>query len=119
MPATSPEDLGRLYAEAIQKGDLDAALALYEPDAVLATRKGDIRGGLDAIREEMTPFAAMKPDLKIELQKAVTIGDLALLYNTWSMTDPRQVSGRSVEVARRQPDGSWLFVIDDPYPVSD
>jgi ketosteroid isomerase-like protein len=54
--------------------------------------------------------------------KAVQNGDqdLALKSTKWSAigvdTDgqPLTMSGNTVEVVRRQPDGTWLFVIDNP-----
>ena len=48
-------------------------------------------------------------------------GDVALLYTKWTLkgTDPEgspfERSGTTSDVARRQADGSWLFVIDNPF----
>ena len=116
MPAASPEQLSALFAKAIQAGDLDAVIALYEPDAVLHNQSGELRSGRDAIRQEMTPFAAMKPDFSITVDKVITSGDIALLHNTWSRSNPN-LSGRALEVAHRQPDGTWLYIIDYVIPV--
>ena len=47
-------------------------------------------------------------------------GDVALMSNRWRMTlgveggEQAGVDGVSTEVARRQPDGGWLYVIDNP-----
>ena len=117
MPARSPEQIGELFQQAIRQGDLDAAMALYEPGAVFPNQSGELRTGADAIRQEMTPFADMKPDLKGQVTKVVTAGDIALVYHDWSMTNPAQMSGHGVEVARRQSDGTWLYVIDDPFAL--
>ena len=116
MSATSPEQLSVLFAKAIQAGDLDAVMALYEPDAVMHNQSGELRPGRDSIRQEMTPFAAMKPDFSINVDKVITSGDIALLHNTWSMSNP-DMSGRALEVAHRQPDGTWLYIIDYVVPV--
>ena len=117
MPANTPQELTQLFSQAIGQGDLDAAMALYEPGAVFPNQSGDLRSGADAIRQEMAPFATMKPDLKSNLIKTVIAGDIAVTYHQWTMTTPMQMSGRSVEVARRQPDGTWLLVIDDPFTL--
>ncbi len=117
MPAQNPEDLGRLFCEAMQAGDLDAVLALYEPGAAMPDQQGQVRTGHDAIRNDMAPFAAMKPDMKVETDKVIVAGDLSLAHSRWSMTKPAPMSGRAVEVARRQPDGTWLYVIDDPFTL--
>ena len=110
----TPQELDALIQQAFNQGDLDAVMALYEPGAVFSNQQGELRSGLDAIRQEMAPFTAMKPDIKIEVTKVITADDIAVMYSYWSMTTPSQRSGRAVEVARRQQDGNWLFVIDDP-----
>ena len=117
MPATSPEQLSQLFSQAIGRGDLEAVMALYEPGAVFLTQSGDLRSGTDAIRQEMAPLADMKPDFKINVDNVVSTGDIALMYDTWSVSNP-QSSGRAIEVARRQPDGTWLYVVDDPNTFS-
>ena len=51
----------------------------------------------------------------------INAGDVAVLYNDWtgSMTGPdgveMPVTGKAIEVCRRQADGTWLFVVDDPW----
>jgi ketosteroid isomerase-like protein len=54
--------------------------------------------------------------------KVVPAGaDLALVYNDWTMTgraaDGRSIerTGKAMEVTRRQADGTWRFILDDPY----
>lgn len=37
--AAEPEDLGRLFLERANTGDVDGLVALYEPDAVVAVRR--------------------------------------------------------------------------------
>jgi ketosteroid isomerase-like protein len=48
---------------------------------------------------------------------AVEQGDIALLSNAWIFEMDGAAVARSVtaEVARRQPDGSWRYIIDNPY----
>lgn len=118
MPATSPEQLSALFSQAIGQGDLEAVMALYEPGAAFQPQSGEVHSGIDAIRQEMAPFAAMKPDLNVEVEKVILAGDIALVYSRWSMSKPDPGSGRTVEVARKQPDGTWLYAIDDPGTLS-
>jgi ketosteroid isomerase-like protein len=54
--------------------------------------------------------------------KVVQSGDdLAMVYNDWHMSakrpdgQPVEASGKAIEVVRRQPDGTWRFILDDPY----
>jgi ketosteroid isomerase-like protein len=58
----------------------------------------------------------------MNILKVVRVGDdLAVLYNDWTMAakapdgNPFEMTGKAVEVVRRQPDGSWRFVLDDPF----
>ena len=119
MPASNPEDVGRLIVEAIGNGDVDAAIAVYEPDAAVPNQQGEVVSGTtDSHRQDMESFVASKPGLKVDVDKVIRAGDIALLYSHWSMTNPEPMSGRTVAVARRQPDDTWLFVVDDPATLS-
>jgi uncharacterized protein (TIGR02246 family) len=120
MPATSPDETNELFAAAINSADLEAALELYEPDACLVPAPGEPVFGLDAIRAALQGFVDAKPTLTIEPGSLRQVGDLALAAHPWKATGegpdgPVEVSGHAVEVVRRQADGTWRFVIDDPY----
>ena len=121
MPARTPEEAHRLWAETFNAGDLDALVALYEPDAILMSQPGQTVTGHAAIREALQGFLALKPKFNLQFQKALESGDLALLYSRWTLSgtgpdgNELTLSGQTSDVARRQPDGSWLFVIDNPF----
>jgi ketosteroid isomerase-like protein len=124
MPqANTPEDTSRLIGEAITSGDMDAALSLYEPDATFAMPKGFGEGsvtGLDGLRQALGGFLTMSPELSVNAEKTLVSGDVALVIGNWTLKgrDPEgndvDASGRYADIVRRQPDGSWLFVIDNP-----
>src|SRR5713101_5356067 len=116
MPAKTPQELDVLFTQHLKAGDLDALMSLYESGAAFPNMQGEVKSGLAALREEMAPFAAMKPDLTSNVTKVVVAGDIALIHNEWTMP-AQSMSGYAVEVARRQADGSWRFVIDDPFTV--
>jgi ketosteroid isomerase-like protein len=106
-PAVEPEDLERLYVERVNAGDIDGLVALFEPDAVMAFSPGKAATGSQAIRQVFTDFVASGVKLTLgEQQPTLRVGDLAL-------TSTRLNSGDvTAEVARRQPDGTWRWVID-------
>ncbi len=118
MPASNPEDVGRLIVEAISNGDVDAVIAMYEPEAAMPNQQGEVVSGTDALRQMLAPFIASKPDLKVEVEKVIQAGDIALTHSSWRMTKPEPVSGRAIEIARRQQDGTWPYVVDDPNTLS-
>ena len=115
----SPEQLHISFQDAFNRHDLDSIVALYEPGAVLATVDGPVHG-TDAIREAYRGFLAMRPTIHLQTLRVNRAGDLAMLHGKWIKrgTGPDGVPvcrvGRNTEVARRQPDGRWLFVIDSP-----
>lgn len=106
-PAVQPDDLARFFVERANAGDVDGLVALYEPDAVLTFPAGHIATGGQAIRAVYEKLLADRPALAPgEQQPALVNGGLAL-------TSTRLASGGvTVEVARRQPDGTWLWAID-------
>jgi ketosteroid isomerase-like protein len=121
---TNPAEPNRLLAERLAAGDVDGAVALYEPTAVLMREDGTSAVGHEAMRKEFAPLAAMKPQVDMGTYTVVTSDDLATISHDWSGTGtddkgrPVSFKGGAMEVVRRQKDGSWRFVIDDPYARS-
>ena len=109
-PAAAPEDLGRLFLQRAGAGDVAGVVALYEPGAVLATPGGELAVGTDAIRAVYQALLASRPQFTGEVQP-LRRGDLAL-------TLTRFPGGATAEIARRQPDGSWLWAADQPRVVA-
>ena len=108
-PAARPEDLGRYFLERANAGDVEGLVALYEPGAVLAFPPGRLAAGHEEIRKVYAELLADRPSFSSAGQPpAIRNGDLAL-------TSTRLPGGgATVEIARRQPDGSWRWVIDQP-----
>lgn len=108
--AWRPEDLTRLFVERANAGDADGLAALYAEDAVMAYPPGQVTVGRAAIRELWAGILAQRPQFQPEEPLPTLIsGDLAL-----TSTAPRDGAGARAQVARRQPDGSWLRVLDQP-----
>jgi uncharacterized protein (TIGR02246 family) len=124
MTARTPEDCDRLFAEHTNAGDLDALIQLYEPQASLILQDGSAATGHAAIRAALGELLGSNPRIQMKTVKLAKggAGDLAVLYSEWSIAsngpDGKRVetAGRSVEIVRRQADGSWRFAIDDPHP---
>ncbi|MCC2639686.1 MAG: hypothetical protein K0S45_99 [Nitrospira sp.] len=121
MSAARPEDLHRLFTEAFNSGDLDAVMKLYEPNASLVPQPGQVTTGEAANREALRQFLALKGRISITTVFVISAGDLALLRGEWRLAGtgpdgkPVDMSGKNVEVARRQPNGDWLFAIDHAF----
>ncbi|HSH54036.1 MAG TPA: DUF4440 domain-containing protein [Methylotenera sp.] len=122
MAALKPEDCDLLIFEAIKNKDLEAAVALYEPNASFVLDSGEVVTGLAAIRETLRGFMELEnAQFTTELKAFInTEESLALVRGTWSAIakgpdgKPVPITGNNAEVVRRQPDGTWRFVIDHP-----
>ena len=106
-PAKKPNDLEKFFVERVNAGDIDGLVALYEPNAVVAYDNGKAAIGQKQMREFFSEFLANRPQLDPSNQaEALCSGDLALTSSRLSNGD------FTAEVARRQADGSWLWVVD-------
>jgi len=121
MSARTPDELQSLFAAAFNRGDLDAMMTLYEPAAVLASQSGLTQIGADKIRDSLHTIVAMKGTMAIETTYALQADGIALLRGSWSLNSITPVGkavtmkGQSIEVARRQADGTWRYVNDHPF----
>lgn len=115
-PIYDPQELERLLVARENAGDVDGMTALVEPDAVIdlndGLNDGQLLRGKEAIHEFFTKLqvTGLGPEgRRFGLGKqrpALICGDLAL-------TSTRSIDGDiTSEVARRQADGTWLWVID-------
>jgi len=122
MPARTPEECDHLFGEYINSGDLDRLLKLYDPACSLVQRDGNVVTGHAAIREVFGRLVARQPTFSSKVVKVVTAGEnIAMVYSDWTMSahDPpegkTEVAGKAIEVLRRQSDGTWLVIVDDPF----
>ena len=115
MPATTPQEIHALFVEAFNRGDIDALVALYEPNALLVTGSG-LALGHDAIRHAYRHILAHGSGMELKTAMALESAEgLAVLHGAWTYhLGENAIAALSTEVVRRQPDGSWLFVIDEP-----
>ena len=111
-PVTDPQELERLLVARENAGDVDGMTALFEPDAVIELNDGRLVRGKEAIHAFFTKLqvTGLGPEgrrFKLGKQRpALICGDLAL-------TSTHSLDGDiTSEVARRQDDGTWLWVID-------
>jgi uncharacterized protein (TIGR02246 family) len=121
MSTETPEQVLQSIVEGINTGNLDALIALYEPEAAFAAQPGSLAHGLPGVRQSLAAFIAMKGTLDLKVTRVLEAGGLALVVGVWSFTgtgpDGARVTltGHNGDVLRRQADGSWRFVIDNPW----
>lgn len=107
MKPLSPPDAVTQFVNAMNNGDLETALGLYEPGASLVAQPGVVVTGTLALREALAGFVALKPTMTSEAHQVVEAGDIALYCSQWNLRgtepagNPVQMSGRSSDILRR------------------
>lgn len=108
--ALNPENLTRLFVERANDGDAAGVAVLYEEEAVMAYPPGEVTVGRDAIRVLWQEVLAHAPRFEQEPPLPTLVsGDIAL-----TSTPPKDGAGARAQVVRRQPDGTWLRLLDQP-----
>ena len=121
MPAATPEQIHRVFEDTFNAGDLDGLMELYEANAALIAEPGSVAHGSDQVRAALQGFLALKGRITLDTKLTFTVGDLAYLSNTWSLSgtgpdsNPVTLGATTAEVARRQADGTWRYVIDNAW----
>lgn len=116
-----PLDVVTKLVMAMNAGDLESALTLFESGASFVMKPGVVVNGTAGIREALKGFMALKPTLTIKAQQILLAGDIAQYCARWSINGVDltgaavQLGGRSSSILRRQPDGRWLFLVDNPW----
>ena len=119
MPAATPEQVHRVFEDAFNAGDIDGLMELYEADAALIAQPGSVAHGSAQVRAALEGFLALKGRITLDTRLVLTVGELAYLSNTWSLSgtgpdgEPVVLGATTAEVARRQADGTWRYVIDN------
>ena len=121
MAAHEPGDVHTQFFDAFNAKDVEALASLYESDALLAMPGGGgTLAGIDAIRRALEMGVGSGRTFRHESQVVHQSGDIAVLDCKSTVMDTAadgtvtSQEGFSVEVVRRQPDGTWRFVIDLP-----
>ncbi|MFF1409126.1 YybH family protein [Streptomyces sp. NPDC058289] len=108
--ALRPEDLTRLFVERSNAGDAVGVAALYEEDAVMAFPPGELTVGREAIRVLWQQVLEQRPRFEPEPPLPTLVSDGIALTST----PPSDGTGARAQVVRRQSDGSWLRLLDQP-----
>ena len=114
-------DLVQAFAAAYNAGRVEGLLDLHEPNALAVDKDGGEHRGHEALRRNLERLLTLGGTMTSVNRFTLVQGDVALLSAEWKVDSkdangaPLIVSGRSAEVARRQADGRWLYIIDHPF----
>ena len=117
----TPEQVLNSVVEGINAADLDSLMTLYEPLACFASQPGELATSAGSIQESLHGFIGLNGKLDLKVKRVLKASDLALITTEWSFSgtgsDGKHVdiTSKSADVLRQQPDGTWRFVIDNPW----
>lgn len=117
MPATSPAEICRLFQQYMAASDLESVLGVYDPDAVFLNQLREVTQGRDDLRRELAPLAAARTRFDFTIKQIIEAGDIALMHTEWAVSGRQPMRVHAIEVAHRQPDGTWRWLIGDPFTV--
>jgi uncharacterized protein (TIGR02246 family) len=122
--AQNPAEVYATYLKAFNAGNVDATVACYEPQACFMSRSGRAAYGEAELREVFRLTFANKPQMKFNVRKVIPAGEnLALVVVEWRSKavspqgEVRLWSGMATDIVRRQADGNWKIVLDNPYGI--
>jgi ketosteroid isomerase-like protein len=120
--AREPAEVLLLACAALTDGDLEAAVALYEPDAALCWGQDHTAAGHAAIRRILAGVMDMRLPLRARSVHVLRTGALALITGERTLTGTGldgaavTLTGPTALIARCQPDGTWLTAADQWLP---
>jgi len=106
---------------AFERGDIDRVMASYEDVATVCFEPGAPTTDHARIRAKFEQMSSLSPRFDYGEHEVLLAGDTAIHTAPWSMRatapdgTPIEQRGLSVAVLRRQRDGSWLMVTDNPH----
>jgi len=121
MSTATPEQVLESIVTGINSGNLDSLMPLYESEAAFAGEPGGLAHGPQGVSEALAGFISMNGELDLEVTRVLEVDDLALVIGVWSFDgtgadgEPVRLASKNADVLRRQTDGTWRFVIDNPW----
>ena len=118
MGVSHPSEINQRFADGINRGDLDALVALFDEDAQIVERDGTIAQGASAHRVHLAGLLSLGGTMRSENRSTVIVDDIALVTAAWTLTNADGsliAAATSAEVLRRGVDGSWAYIVDHPF----
>ena len=117
MSAKTPEEIGTFFRQFMREGNMEGLLSLYDDDVVFVTAEEAAKRGKDKLREELAPMAAAKARFEFKIKQIAHTDNIALMHTLWDISSPKPMSVYAIEIARRQDDRTWRWLIGDPFTV--
>ena len=120
MAVTDPRDNHSLFERLSKEGDVEGLVELYTEDARYVAGPDQHLRGRDEIRTALQAMVDAGYQTRLDLTGLVVAGDVALEKSRWTTELPGEngamveTTGLSTVVLRRESDGCWRILVDDP-----
>lgn len=124
MYSATPNQTVASLVEAINNGDVNSAISLYETGASFAAQPTEIVSGSQNILEALSMMISMKPRLTTLSAKVIEADGVALYQSLWKMVfvdeSGQEVTqnGCSADILRFHPQFGWRILVDNPWGSS-
>jgi ketosteroid isomerase-like protein len=85
----------------------------YAPDAVYSPVPGVLLSGND-LEASIGRLVALGASIEVSVRHVLATGDTALVVLDWTIP-AAGMTGTATDVARRQDDGTWKCIVDNPH----
>lgn len=123
VTTSSPEQFHRGFADAFNSGEVQPLLDLYESGASLVPQPDEVVSGHAAIAETLSQSRRRQDDPRHALlhpERRRRAGERRMVHHRHgTRRRPVEVRGTHADLLRRQADGRWLLVIDNPFGATD
>lgn len=106
---------------AFESKNIDGVLATYEDNAIVMFEPQKPVQGKEKLRSVFTQFVGMNPKYTFSGHEVYISEDIATHIAPWTMVGQMpdgtkiEQSGLSVAILRKQADGNWLMIQDNPH----
>lgn len=117
---TDPATFATAFDHALNAGDLDRLLQLYDPQASMRTSNGSVGQGIDLISRELRSLISAKAQIKNRLRHILQHHETALIVVDWTLEintpDGQRVTtqGAATNVLRQTAEHGWRMIIGNP-----
>jgi len=118
--ATDAAQHPEVFAVAFNSGDAAALESVYEDLGVLVPEPGQPVTGLDRAAANAR-FQSLGLPIEVRPRHVYVADDIALLIVDWTIGGtgrdgaPVHLRGTAADVVRRGPEGTWRYIIDNPF----
>ena len=107
--------------KAFENKDMDKVLEAYEPNAIVMFQPEVAVSGKENLRQGFIQFASVNPKFTYSGHEVFISGNIATHISPWHMEgvlpdgSKLEQNGLSIAILRKQEDGSWLMIQDNPH----